>query len=36
MIGVGDALATVVAAGMGGDKFFVVKKEELVGLDFEG
>src|SRR6266496_663732 len=35
MIGIGNALATLVAAEMGGDEFFVVKQKELVGLDFE-
>ena len=36
VIGIGHVPAAVIRADMSGDEFFVVEKEELVGIDFEG
>jgi len=36
MIGIGHVLAAVVTAGMSGDEFFVVKEQQLIGVELEG
>ena len=36
VVGILDVLSAVIAAQMGGDEFFMVIEQQLVGIDFEG
>ena len=36
MVGMADLLAAVIAAGVGGDELFVVKEQQLIGIELEG